>query len=1268
MHRLFTTLRFRLILIVFLAVLPALGVILYSGLEQRRLAAEAAKKDVLSLVMHASSYQERVVEGVRQMLFTLAELPAVRQQDGSVASAVFARILEKRKILGNISAINLQGMPFASALPQPPRSQLGRSHFDQAIQTRDFAIGEYGIGRASGKPTLHFAYPVIDHGVVQGVVSASVILDYLNTLVAGTQLPAGAMLTVIDRHGAILARHPQEQWVGKRMPEAEIIKIILAKEEGITEAVGINGVPCLFAFTPLAVGSHDLFVYAGVPLKTVFADANRVLTRNLLALGGAGLLALAAAWLLGQFFLIGRTQTLVNTAQQLAGGDLRVRSGLSYHDGEFGQLAQSFDEMAATLQQRQESLRVSEEKYRYLVEQLPGIIYAMAPDEARTLLYVSPPAEDLLGFSPDEYLADPAIWKSQVHPDDRERVLAEIEVSFATLTPLVDEIRMQSRSGAHLWFHTEARPVSAPSGRPLYLQGVMLDITDRKEAEGALEASEFRYRTLVENIDLGITLIGSDYKIIMTNAGMGKMFNKSPESFIGKFCFQEFEKRDDICPHCPAVKAMASGQPMEVDTIGVHDDGTFHYAHVRTFPTFDALGNTTGFIEVVEDTTARRQAEEQLAWEGKVTSAVAELSRALLASRPIEDISQMVLDSAVALTNSTLGYCGYLDPQTGHFIVPTLSREVWEVCQVPDKNIIFKEFTGLWGYGLEHRQPVLTNDLAADPRSSGTPQGHLPIHNFVSVPAMLGDHLLGQLAVANASRDYSAKDQEVCERLAMIYALSIQRQRAEEAVRQSEARFRDITGNVAEWVWEVDFEGKLTYSSPVVEQLLGYKPEEVLGQYFYDLFLPEERQELKNKAFALLDAKQPFRDFINRNFHKTGTIVWLSSSGVPVLDAQGNFLGHRGANIDITARRQAQEALENANIQLKVLVQEAEERNSTMAQLNNMSEMLQTCQTSEEAFATISHFVPRFFPTDAGALYLLRNSKNLLSSVTTWGPSPPSEELFPPDDCWAIRSGRVHRVDDPASALLCKHIATTGAALLTAHLCVPLMAQNVSLGILHIRFLSCAIQGREAGETEAKQRLAVAIAENLSLSLANLKLRETLQNQAIRDPLTGLYNRRYLEETMDRELHRSMRLKAPLGVVMMDLDHFKDFNDSFGHGAGDALLSALAHVITAGIRTEDIACRYGGEEFLLVLPGASLEVTQERAEQVRQAAKAMEVKYQGRFLKSATISLGVAIFPDQGHTAEEVITAADAALYRAKQAGRDRVEIAGLNHPAAAAQ
>jgi diguanylate cyclase (GGDEF)-like protein len=193
--------------------------------------------------------------------------------------------------------------------------------------------------------------------------------------------------------------------------------------------------------------------------------------------------------------------------------------------------------------------------------------------------------------------------------------------------------------------------------------------------------------------------------------------------------------------------------------------------------------------------------------------------------------------------------------------------------------------------------------------------------------------------------------------------------------------------------------------------------------------------------------------------------------------------------------------------------------------------------------------------------------------------------------------------------------------------------------------------------------LAVAVAENLALALANLKLRETLQNQAIRDPLTGLYNRRYLEETMDRELHRARRQETHMGVVMMDLDHFKTFNDTFGHAAGDVLLSALANVIKNSIREEDIACRYGGEEFLLLMPGVSLSTARDRAETLRHAVKNLQVKYDGRFLKATSISMGVALFPDHGATGSELIAAADAALYQAKQAGRDRVELAGEQSP-----
>lgn len=177
------------------------------------------------------------------------------------------------------------------------------------------------------------------------------------------------------------------------------------------------------------------------------------------------------------------------------------------------------------------------------------------------------------------------------------------------------------------------------------------------------------------------------------------------------------------------------------------------------------------------------------------------------------------------------------------------------------------------------------------------------------------------------------------------------------------------------------------------------------------------------------------------------------------------------------------------------------------------------------------------------------------------------------------------------------------------------------------------------------------------MALANLKLRESLRNQSVRDPLTGLFNRRYMEESLERELRRFSRSQRPVGVIMLDLDHFKRFNDTFGHDAGDALLRELGHLLQTRTRKEDMACRYGGEEFVIVLSGASLEIAQERAEQLREKVKTLKVELRGHSLGAMTVSLGVAVAPHHGSTIAEILRAADLALYEAKKAGRDRVVV-----------
>ncbi len=169
-----------------------------------------------------------------------------------------------------------------------------------------------------------------------------------------------------------------------------------------------------------------------------------------------------------------------------------------------------------------------------------------------------------------------------------------------------------------------------------------------------------------------------------------------------------------------------------------------------------------------------------------------------------------------------------------------------------------------------------------------------------------------------------------------------------------------------------------------------------------------------------------------------------------------------------------------------------------------------------------------------------------------------------------------------------------------------------------------------------------------------------LRDQSVRDHLTGLFNRRYLEETLERELARSARERRPLGLIMLDIDHFKDFNDALGHAAGDALLEALGALLRAHVRGSDVVCRYGGEEFLLVLPDASGAIAAQRAEQLRDDVSRMRVAHGDQDLGSVTVSLGVAVFPEHGPTGDAVLKAADAALYRAKDEGRDRVVVADM--------
>ncbi len=353
-----------------------------------------------------------------------------------------------------------------------------------------------------------------------------------------------------------------------------------------------------------------------------------------------------------------------------------------------------------------------------------------------------------------------------------------------------------------------------------------------------------------------------------------------------------------------------------------------------------------------------------------------------------------------------------------------------------------------------------------------------------------------------------------------------------------------------------------------------------------------------------------------------------------------------------TAELQSQrEFLREANQQLQQRNEQLQQRNQEMQLLNRMGDHLQRCPTIADAYAVIADSSAQMFAGWSGGLYLAGDSNGQPVAVVSWGDLPLEPELQS-QHCQALQKPMMVHCSAIVPQCAALNDVRPGAAL-----CVPLIAQEQMIGILHLR-------SNDPIDDQALQRrkqLADAVAHQIAWTLANLALREQLQHQALRDPLTGLYNRRYLNETLPREVQRAERLGLKLGVIMLDIDYFKCFNDSYGHIAGDALLKAVGAFLTRQTRSDDIVCRYGGEEFILVLPGASLDYTCRRAAALCKDIRTLAVESDGQVLKPVTISLGVAATGQFIQSPTQLIQAADQALYEAKRNGRNQVVVAQSN-------
>jgi diguanylate cyclase (GGDEF)-like protein len=406
---------------------------------------------------------------------------------------------------------------------------------------------------------------------------------------------------------------------------------------------------------------------------------------------------------------------------------------------------------------------------------------------------------------------------------------------------------------------------------------------------------------------------------------------------------------------------------------------------------------------------------------------------------------------------------------------------------------------------------------------------------------------------------------------------------------------------------------------------------------------------IREQALAMIGVEQELLGLrAQSSQHSANLLLALALAGIP-LGLLALAVAYTLLIRELRHRSTAERVAARANRQLAGSIEKLERSSADLHQLSRYTGMLQSCVSPEEALDVTSRILGGLLPGIAGTVYLLRASQDRAEAISSWGtPVVESAPHLLPEECWAMRRGKTHVTHDANHDAVCAHVErTTGdAAVLTT--CIPMSAQGIQLGFL---FLSAP-----GPAPMPRLEIAEAAAEQLSLALSNLRLRETLRRQSIRDPLTGLYNRRYLEESLTRELARCSRRGLPLSVLMLDVDHFKQFNDTQGHAGGDALLSAVGQLLNSLLRGEDIACRYGGEEFTLILPETGPDDVARRAEEIRAAIAALTANNGDRPLPSVTASIGVATYPGDGEAGLVLIRKADMALYRAKHNGRNRVE------------
>lgn len=487
-----------------------------------------------------------------------------------------------------------------------------------------------------------------------------------------------------------------------------------------------------------------------------------------------------------------------------------------------------------------------------------------------------------------------------------------------------------------------------------------------------------------------------------------------------------------------------------------------------------------------------------------------------------------------------------------------------------------------------------------------------------------------------------------------------------EVIALSEARYRLLMDTAAEGIWILDRVGRISLVNPRLADMMGMPADQIKGRALLEMVPEAERPDIIN----LLQRQQ--RGEAARTLchllRPDGELIAVQISSTPIT-RDGTAGSSLSVITDLSDQMKIQDQLRRvaADLQeqvqgrtlayrdtaarLAAMLETSRNQSRAYSILQDLNDMLQTCSTPYEAARVAGEFAIKLFHADSGSLYTVEPGQSTFHILGSWGLQNETADTLNLNDCWGLRQNQAYPHSDNQIGIRCRHLSIGP----NRHsCCMPMFANGQATGLICLRSDQPFI-GANTEHSAANQKIRRLFASSVAQFMANLTLRQTLEQASLRDPLTNLFNRRYFNEQLLIEFERASRARSPLAIQMVDIDHFKRLNDRYGHEAGDRVLRQVADVLTQNARAGDIVCRWGGEEFLILMPGLNGTSAKRRADEIRRSVHEQVQTVNG---SPVSISIGVAAYPEHASDPDGLINVSDRALYASKGAGRNRVTMA----------